>query len=121
MYPPYSSLNNFGDLGNNPGTTAFIAGILMLGASSTLSGVNFITTVFTLRARGVDLMKMPLFTWSVFVSVFILYVSLPAFVVGVAFLMLDHSLAAHSTHLEEARFCSSTCSGSLVSLKYMLS
>ena len=94
MYPPYSSLNNFGDLGNNPGTTAFISGILMLGASSTLSGVNFITTVFTLRARGVDLMKMPLFTWSVFVSVFMLYVSLPAFVVGVAFLMLDHTMAA---------------------------
>ena len=45
MYPPYSSLNKAGDYGANAGTTAFIAGMLMLGASSTLGGVNFITTV----------------------------------------------------------------------------
>jgi cytochrome c oxidase subunit 1 len=98
MYPPYSSLTeaNLGaelaQYGSNPGTTAFIAGILMLGASSTLGGVNFITTVFTMRAPGVGFMKMPLFAWSVFVSVFMLYMSLPAFIIGVAFLLFDHTL-----------------------------
>jgi len=35
---------------------------------------------------------MPLFSWSVFVSVFMLYLSLPAFVIGVAFLMFDHTI-----------------------------
>ena len=64
----------------------------MLGASSTLGGVNFITTVFTMRAPGVGFMKMPLFAWSVFVSVFMLYMSLPAFIIGVAFLLFDHTL-----------------------------
>ena len=92
MYPPYSSLNEFGEYGNNPGTTAFIAGMVMLGASSTLSGVNFITTVFTMRAPGVTWWRIPLFSWSVFVSVFMLFVSLPAFIVGVAFLLFDHTI-----------------------------
>ena len=98
MYPPYSSLteSNLGpemaQYGSNAGTTAFISGILMLGASSTLGGVNFITTVFTMRAPGVGWMKMPLFSWSVFVSVFMLYMSLPAFIIGVAFLLFDHTL-----------------------------
>ena len=73
MYPPYSSLSNAGDYGANAGTTSFIAGMMMLGASSTLGGVNFITTVFTMRAPGITWMKMPLFTWSAFVSVFMLF------------------------------------------------
>jgi len=98
MYPPYSSLTEaslgaeMAQYGSNPGTTAFISGMLMLGASSTLGGVNFITTVFTMRAPGVGWMKMPLFSWSVFVSVFMLYMSLPAFVIGVAFLLFDHTI-----------------------------
>jgi cytochrome c oxidase subunit 1 len=66
--------------------------MLMLGASSTLGGVNFITTVFTMRAPGVTWMKMPLFTWSVFISVFMLFMSLPALIIGVAFLLFDHTI-----------------------------
>tara|TARA_B100000424_G_C22934872_1_gene497405 strand:+ start:101 stop:2431 length:2331 start_codon:yes stop_codon:yes gene_type:complete len=98
MYPPYSSLTeaNLGEglsqYGSNLGTTAFISGMFMLGASSTLGGVNFITTVFTMRAPGVTWMKMPLFTWSVFVSVFMLYMSLPALIIGLVFLLFDHTI-----------------------------
>lgn len=98
MYPPYASLTggalgeSMAQYGASPGTTAFISGIAMLGASSTLGGINFITTVFTMRAKGVGFMKMPLFSWSVFVSVFMLYMSLPAFVIGVVFLLFDHTL-----------------------------
>ena len=98
MYPPYSSLTeaNLGEglsqYGSNYGTTAFLSGMLMLGASSTLGGVNFITTVFTMRAPGVTWMKMPLFTWSVFVSVFMLYMSLPALIIGLVFLLFDHTV-----------------------------
>ena len=98
MYPPYSSLTeaNLGDglsqYGSNVGTTAFLSGMFMLGASSTLGGVNFITTVFTMRAPGVTWMKMPLFTWSVFVSVFMLYMSLPALIIGIVFLLFDHTI-----------------------------
>ena len=63
-----------------------------VNSSSTLSGVNFITTVFTMRAPGVTWWRIPLFSWSVFVSVFMLFVSLPAFIVGVAFLLFDHTI-----------------------------
>ena len=65
MYPPYSSLAGLGTAqGPNAGTISFIAGIALLGASSTLAGGNFVTTTFTMRAPGVTWMKMPLFTWS---------------------------------------------------------
>jgi cytochrome c oxidase subunit 1 len=91
MYPPYSSLTGQAG-GPNPGTIAFISGIALLGASSTLSGVNFVTTTFTMRAKGVGWMRMPLFTWSVLISVFMLYVSLPAFVIGIFFLLFDSTI-----------------------------
>ncbi len=93
MYPPYSSLAGLGtDQGPNAGTISFISGIALLGASSTLSGVNFVTTTFTMRAKGVGWMRMPLFTWSVLISVFMLYVSLPAFIIGVFFLLFDSTI-----------------------------
>ena len=93
MYPPYSTLAGLGTAqGPNSGTIAFISGIALLGASSTLSGINFVTTTFTMRAPGVTWMKMPLFTWSVLISVFMLYVSLPAFVIGVFFLLFDSTI-----------------------------
>ena len=91
MYPPYSSLMEAS--GPNAGTTGFLAGMMLLGASSTLAGVNFIATVFTMRAPGVTWMRMPLFSWSVLVSVFMLYISLPALVIGLLLLYFDHSLA----------------------------
>jgi len=93
MYPPYSSLAGLGTAqGPNAGTISFIAGIALLGASSTLAGVNFVTTTFTMRAPGVTWMKMPLFTWSVLISVFMLYLSLPPFIIGVFFLLFDSTL-----------------------------
>ena len=92
MYPPYSSLLGDGDFANSSGTVFFFGGIVMLGASSTLAGVNFITTIFTMRAPGVSWMKMPLFTWSILVSMFMLYISLPALIVGILFLFLDHTI-----------------------------
>jgi len=93
MYPPYSSLTDSA-YGANSGTTAFIAGMILLGASSTLAGVNFIATVFTMRAHGVTWMKMPLFTWSLLISIFMLYLSLPALIISLVLLLLDHSIGS---------------------------
>ncbi len=91
MYPPYSS--DGGSAGAAAaGTTLFLAGIFMLAISSTLSGVNFIATIFTMRAPGVTWMKMPLFTWSILVANFMLYISLPALAVGTLYLLLDRTI-----------------------------
>ncbi len=90
MYAPFSSSG--GEKGASAGTTLFVAGIVMLGISSTLSGVNFIATIMTMRAPGVTWMKMPLFTWSVFVANAMLYLSLPALIIGTVYLYLDRTI-----------------------------
>ena len=94
MYPPYSTSTGGADMSANAGTTLFVGGMILLGASSTLSGVNFITTFFTMRGHGVSWMKMPLFSWSILISMFMLFMSLPALIIGVLMMFLDRTIGS---------------------------
>ncbi len=71
------------------GTTMWVAGQIMLVASSTLTGVNFLTTIAVMRAPGMGWMQMPLFTWSILVANLMLFLSIPAFGVGLVQVYLD--------------------------------
>jgi len=86
-YTPYAS----GASATVPGTDFWVAGQIMLGASSTLTAINFLTTILRMRAPGVTLMRMPLFTWSIFVTVFLLLLSIPVFTVALLLLMADRT------------------------------
>ena len=86
-YTPYAS----GATATVPGTDFWVAGQIMLGASSTLTAINFLTTILRMRAPGVPLMRMPLFTWSIFVTVFLLLLSIPVFTVALILLMADRT------------------------------
>ena len=67
-------------------------GLVILGLASLLSAVNFITTVFTMRAPGMTLMRMPVFAWMAFVVSFLLLFSLPIITVGLFEVFLDRNL-----------------------------
>jgi cytochrome c oxidase subunit 1 len=67
-------------------------GLQVLGLASVLSAINFITTVFTMRAPGMTLMRMPVFAWMAFVVAFLLLFSLPIVTVGLFQVFLDRNL-----------------------------
>lgn len=71
------------------GNTFWAAGQIMLVASSTLTGINFLTTIAVMRAEGMGWMQMPLFTWSILVANLMLFLSIPAFGVGLIQVYLD--------------------------------
>ena len=71
------------------GTTMWVAGQILLVASSTLTGINFLTTIAVMRAEGMGWMHMPLFTWSILIANLMLFLSIPAFGVGLIQVYLD--------------------------------
>lgn len=64
-------------------------GIQILGVASIMGGVNFITTIINLRAPGMTFMRMPLFTWTTFVTSFLIITALPVLGISLFFITFD--------------------------------
>ncbi len=73
----------------------WVIGLSILGVSSILGGVNFITTIVNLRAPGMKFMRMPLFTWMTLVTSFILVTAMPVIAVALILLAFDRFFAAN--------------------------
>ncbi len=67
----------------------WVIGLQALGAASIMGGVNFITTIIQLRAPGMTLMRMPLFTWMAFITSFLIVTALPVLAVALFLLTFD--------------------------------
>ncbi len=67
----------------------WVLGLQILGVASIMGGVNFITTIINLRAPGMKMMRMPLFTWMGFVTSFLLVTALPVLAVALFFQTFD--------------------------------
>ncbi|MCI0425765.1 MAG: cytochrome c oxidase subunit I [Actinobacteria bacterium] len=75
----------------SPGTAMdyWALGIQILGLASLVSAINFIVTVFNMRARGMRLLRMPVFAWMTTVVAFLLLFSLPIIAVALFMVAFD--------------------------------
>jgi len=67
----------------------WVFGLQILGVASIAAGINFIATIVNLRAPGMRLMRLPVFTWMTFVTQFIIITAFPVITVALLFLMFD--------------------------------
>ena len=69
-------------------------GLNLLGIASIASSANFIATIFTMRAPGMTMLRMPVFVWMALVVAFLLIFSLPPVAIGLFQLFLDRNFGA---------------------------
>ncbi|MCU1498263.1 MAG: putative cytochrome c oxidase subunit I/subunit [Acidimicrobiales bacterium] len=69
-------------------------GLLLTGIASLVGAVNLITTVLNMRAPGMTLMKMPVFTWMALVTQFLLLFAIPVLTAAQFLLMFDRLFGA---------------------------
>jgi len=93
----YAPLNEKLTIGSTPGwgTDVLIMGLLILGVSSLLGAINFLVTIFKMRAPGVTMFRLPIFTWTFLATSLLLLLSMPAFTAALAALLIDRNFGGH--------------------------
>ncbi len=88
-YPPLSANTTL-----SPGASVdmWILGLQLAGISSLMGAVNFITTILNMRAPGMTLWRIPVFTWTVLVMAFMVLVATPMLSGAMLLLLLDRTL-----------------------------
>lgn len=94
VYPPLSDSTFHA----GPAVDMAIFALHMAGISSILGSINFIVTVFNMRAPGMHLLKVPLFVWSILVTSFILVVVLPVLGGAITMLLMDRNFGSKFFH-----------------------
>ena len=72
----------------------WVFGLQVLGVSTLVSGLNFATTILNMRAEGMKMMRLPLFSWMTLVTSFLIILAFPAITVGLFMLMFDRMFGA---------------------------
>jgi cytochrome c oxidase subunit 1 len=66
-------------------------GLAMLGIGSVTSGVNFIVTILNMRAPGMTLMRVPVFTWMMLVTAFLTVFAMPCVTAALVMVFFDRN------------------------------
>ncbi len=96
---------NFGWVGYAPlsnvtaspgsGADLWIVALMLTGFSAIFSGVNLVATIFYLRAPGMTLFRMPIFTWNMLITGILILLAFPILTGGLVMLYCDRHFGTH--------------------------
>jgi len=84
-YPPLSAIASMGQ-------TLWIVALFLIGFSSILGGVNYVTTILNMRAPGMKMFDLPMTVWAVFITAIIITIGTPVLASALAMLFMDNFL-----------------------------
>jgi cytochrome o ubiquinol oxidase subunit 1 len=84
-YVPVANIQNSPDTGPD----YYVWALQIAGVGTTLSAINMVATIIRMRAPGMNMMKMPVFTWTAFCSNVLAIAIFPALTAAFAMLLLD--------------------------------
>ncbi|WP_084508562.1 aa3-type cytochrome oxidase subunit I [Nocardia pseudovaccinii] len=90
-YTPLSTIEH----APTAGADLWIMGLAVSGVGTILGGVNMITTVICLRAPGMTMFRMPIFTWNILVTSILILLAFPILTAALMALAYDRHLGGH--------------------------
>ena len=90
-YAPLSSTTFTPGVGGN----LWVWGLIIAGFGTILGAVNFITTIITMRAPGMTMFRMPIFTWNILVTSILVLVAFPVLTAALFGLAFDRTVGSH--------------------------
>ncbi|MGH9069976.1 MAG: cytochrome c oxidase subunit I [Acidimicrobiales bacterium] len=90
----YAPLSN---IINSPGAgpDMWIAGLILTGFSAIFTGINLVTTIFYLRAPGMTMFRIPIFSWNMLVTAILILIAFPVLTSALVMLYADRHLGTH--------------------------
>ncbi len=89
-YPPLSEQR----FSPSTGMDLWIVGLLVSGIGAIFAAVNIIATIFTSRAPGMTMLRLPVFTWGMLTTAVMMLFAFPPLTAGLSMLLLDRRLGA---------------------------
>jgi cytochrome c oxidase subunit 1 len=82
---------------NSPGTggDVWIMALILTGFSAIFTGVNLVATIFYLRAPGMTMFRMPIFTWNMLVTAILILIAFPVLTSALIMLFCDRHFGTH--------------------------
>jgi cytochrome c oxidase subunit 1 len=77
------------------GPDMWIIALILTGFSAIFTGVNLVTTIFYLRAPGLTMFRMPIFTWNMLVTGLLILIAFPVLTAGLVMLFCDRHFGTH--------------------------
>jgi cytochrome c oxidase subunit 1 len=92
-YAPLSAVPVY--TGVDWGQDLWCISIIILGASSLMGSINYITTIINMRTKGMTFFRLPLVIWSLFITAILLLLALPVLTTALALLLFDRMGGTH--------------------------
>jgi cytochrome c oxidase subunit 1 len=73
----------------------WVMGLQLLGVASIAAALNFIVTIINMRAPGMTMMRLPVFTWMTLITSFLIILSFPAITIALVELMMDRQFGTN--------------------------
>ncbi|MED3647051.1 cytochrome aa3 quinol oxidase subunit I [Halalkalibacterium halodurans] len=77
------------DFSPGVGQNFYALGLQLSGIGTLATGINFLVTILKMRTKGMTLMKMPMFTWTVLITSLIIVLAFPVLTVALAMMTFD--------------------------------
>ncbi|PIQ87038.1 MAG: cytochrome c oxidase subunit I [Candidatus Omnitrophica bacterium CG11_big_fil_rev_8_21_14_0_20_45_26] len=87
-YPPLSAIEGTGQ-------TLWVVAVIMVGASSLMGAINYLTTILNMRAPGMGLFRMPMTVWAIFITSVITLLATPVLTSAMIMLLFDRTMGTH--------------------------